>query len=178
MNEKNKFVEAMEKEVAWKKTENGQDALNTTFDACLDLFSTIGALRKRSDSDIEAKIGAAYAEDKLVCMKIIFYARDIEEGLGERRVFRIALKYLAQRHSKDVAVNIANIVKYGRFDDLYELVDTPVEEEAFKYFDILRIYLFIAYCILISSVDFLILCPLFFLINLVKCWSLFLSQSS
>ena len=133
MEKENKFVQAMEKEVAWKETENGQTALNTTFDACLDLFSTIGALRKRTDGDIEAKVGAAYAEDKLVCMKIIFYARDIEEGLGERRVFRIALRYLAHRHSRDVIVNIPNIVKYGRFDDLYELVDTPVEKEAFAF---------------------------------------------
>lgn len=133
MEKENKFVQAMEKEVAWTETENGQTALNTTFDACLDLFSTIGALRKRADGDIEAKVGAAYAEYKLVCMKIIFYARDIEEGLGERRVFRIALRYLAHRHSRDVIVNIPNIVKYGRFDDLYELVDTPVEKEAFAF---------------------------------------------
>ena len=133
MEKENKFTQAIEKEVAWKETENGQTALNTTFDACLDLFSTIGALRKRSDGDIEAKIGAAYAEDKLVCMKCIFYARDIEQGLGERRVFRIALRYLAQRHPRDIVVNIPNIVKYGRFDDLYELVDTPVEKEAFAF---------------------------------------------
>ena len=131
--EKNKFTEAIEKEMAWKETENGQTALNTTFDACLDLFSTIGALRKRSDGDIETKVAAAYAEDKLVAMKCIFYARDIEEGLGERRVFRIALKYLAQRHPRDIVVNIPNIVKYGRFDDLYELVGTPVEKEAFTF---------------------------------------------
>lgn len=131
--EKNKFTQAMEKEVAWKETENGQTALNTTFDACLDLFSTIGALRKRGDGDIEAKVGAAYAEDKLLCMKIVFYARDIEQGLGERRVFRVALKYLARRHPRDIVVNIPNIVKYGRFDDLYELVDTPVEKEAFAF---------------------------------------------
>lgn len=132
MNE-NKFVQAIEKEVAWKETENGQTALNTTFDACLDLFSTIGALRKRSDGDIEQKIAKAYAEDRLVCMKLVFYARDIDEGLGERRVFRIALRYLAHRHSRDVVVNIPNIVKYGRFDDLYELIGTPVEKEAFAF---------------------------------------------
>ena len=32
-NENNKFCQAIEREVAWKKTENGQTALNTTFDA-------------------------------------------------------------------------------------------------------------------------------------------------
>ena len=36
--ETNKFAQAMEREVAWKTTENGQPALNTTFDKCLDLF--------------------------------------------------------------------------------------------------------------------------------------------
>lgn len=133
MEKENKFVQAIEKEVAWKETENGQTALNTTFDACLDLFSTIGALRNRTDGDIEKKVAAAYAEDKLVCMKIVFYARDIEEGLGERRAFRVAIKYLAQRHPQDVRANIENIVKYGRFDDLYELVGTPVEDDAFAF---------------------------------------------
>ena len=132
-NAKNLFVQAIEREVAWKETENGQPALNTTFDACLDLFSTIGALRKRSDADIEQKIAAAYAENKLVCMKIIFYARDIEQGLGERRVFKVAMRYLAHRHRNDVLVNIPNIVTYGRFDDLYVFVGTPVEKEAFKF---------------------------------------------
>lgn len=129
----NRFTDAIEKEVAWKTTENGQPALNTTFDANLDLFSTIGALRNRSDADIESKISAAYAEDKLICMKCIFYARDIRGGLGERRVFRTALRYLAQRHPADVALNIPNIVKYGRFDDLYELVGTPLEYNAFRF---------------------------------------------
>ena len=73
MNENNnKFVQAMEKEVAWKETENGQTALNTTFDACLDLFSTIGALRKRTDGDIEAKVGAAQS-----CQPLLAHLYDI-----------------------------------------------------------------------------------------------------
>lgn len=131
--EKSKFVEAMEKEVAWKETENGQPALNTTFDACLDLFSTIGALRTRSNRDIENKVAKAYAENKLVAMKTIFYARDIEYGLGERRTFRIAFHYLANVYPEDVKLNIPNIATYGRFDDLYELVGTPLEKDAFEY---------------------------------------------
>ena len=51
----NNFVNAIEKEIAWKLTENGLDALNTTFDKCLDLFATIGALRIRSDAEIQDK---------------------------------------------------------------------------------------------------------------------------
>src|SRR5574343_643302 len=101
----NKFVTAMEQTVAWKLTENGLDALNTTFDSCLDLFSTIGALRTRSDSDIANKFMKAYTEQPLTAMKILFYARDIEGGLGERRVFRVGLKWLANNRTKDVIAN-------------------------------------------------------------------------
>lgn len=129
----NKFVTAMEQTVAWKLTENGLDALNTTFDSCLDLFSTIGALRTRSDSNIANKFMKAYTEQPLTAMKILFYARDIEEGLGERRVFRVGLKWLANNRTKDVIANIENIVKFGRYDDLYELVETPAEQAAFDF---------------------------------------------
>lgn len=129
----NKFVAAMEKEVAWKLTENGLDALNTTFDANLDLFATIGALRTRSEKDIEVLFMEAYTEEPLTAMKILFYARDIKGGLGERRTFRIALKWLAQNRTADVIANITNIAKFGRYDDLYELVGTPAEDAMFTF---------------------------------------------
>ena len=119
----NNFVNAIEKEIAWKLTENGLDALNTTFDKCLDLFATIGALRTRSDADIQDKFAAAYQESPLTAMKILFYARDIDEGLGERRVFRLGLDWLVRFHPEHLYLNIANIVKYGRWDDLYTLVN-------------------------------------------------------
>lgn len=129
----NKFVAAIENEVAWKLTENGLDALNTTFDANLDLFSTIGALRSRADKEIETMFMKAYVEQPLTAMKILFYARDIQGGLGERRVFRIALKWLALNRTKDVIANIENIAKFGRFDDLYVLVDTEAEKAMFDF---------------------------------------------
>lgn len=128
----NSFINAMDKQVAWKTTENGLDALNTTFDACLDLFSTIGALRSRKDAEINEKVANAYAESPLVCMKTLFYARDIDEGLGERHVFRVGLRYLAETRSQDVALNLENIVKFGRFDDLYLLVGTPLENKMWE----------------------------------------------
>lgn len=129
----NAFVQAMEKEVAWKQTENGADALNTTFDANLDLFATIGAMRKRSKNDVEIKFIKAYEEDPLTAVKILFYARDIEEGLGERNVFRICLHKLAEIKPQDAIINIPNIVKFGRWDDLYALVNTDAERAAFLF---------------------------------------------
>ena len=43
------FAEAMKNETKWTRTENGAVALNTTGTACLDLFGTIGALRKEEE---------------------------------------------------------------------------------------------------------------------------------
>lgn len=122
------FAEAIKNEQKWTRTENGAVALNTTSDALLDLFSTIGALRSRDITEIETKVEEAYKEDALNTVKCIFYARDVREGLGEREVPRIALNYLARKHPEAVIKNIHLIREYGRWDDIYCLVNTPVED--------------------------------------------------
>lgn len=130
---KNKFLDGLAEETNWKLTENQADALESTTDSLLDLFGTIGALRTRSDKDIEVAFMKAYHEDNLLALKMLFYARNIRGGLGERRVFRIILKWLAERDPKHIIVNFGNIAKFGRWDDFYAFVDTPIEEEAFEY---------------------------------------------
>ena len=83
-------------------TENGAAARNTTGDARLDLFATIGSLRRADPERIELLFAEAYQADPLFALKILFYARDIREGLGERRVFRILLQYLAEYHRRQL----------------------------------------------------------------------------
>ena len=62
-------------------------------------------------------------------MQFIFFIRDREEGLGERRLFRIIIKHLANTEPEMVKKVIPVIAEYGRFDDLLELFDTPLEKE-------------------------------------------------
>ena len=62
-------------------------------------------------------------------MKILFFARDIRGGLGERRVFRTIFSWLAQNEPGSVKKNIQYVVEYGRFDDLLALMDTSCEPE-------------------------------------------------
>ena len=128
------FAQAITNETRWTRTENGAIALNTTSDACLDLFGTIGALREASEERITTLFEEAYKENPLLAAKIAFYARDIRgdkntSGLGERRVFRVFLKYMALQHPEVIKPNLDLIGVYGRFDDLYELIDTPLENE-------------------------------------------------
>ena len=128
------FAEAMKQEQKWTRTENGAVALNTTSDALLDLFGTIGALRNADETRITTLFEEAYKADPLIATKILFYARDIRgdeetSGLGERKVFRVILKYCAKYHPEAIRPNLDLIGVYGRYDDLYELVGTPLEDE-------------------------------------------------
>ena len=127
------FANAIKNEEKWTLTENGAVALNTTSDKVLNLFSTVGALRNTDNTRIETKVADAFNENPLLTLKCLFWARDIREGAGERETFRVAMRYLANHHPWAVKANLHLFGEYGRFDDLYCLVDTTVEEDMWKY---------------------------------------------
>ena len=100
------FIDALKNEGRKIFTENGASAYNTSGNACVDLFGSIGSLRNRNESEIESLFGEAFKEDKLLATKMLFYARDIRGGLGERRVFRVLIKYLANYHKEAIIPNL------------------------------------------------------------------------
>ena len=112
------------------RTENGAMTLRSTGDECLNLFATIGALRNATEDEITARFLRAYAENPDLAMKLLFYARDIRGGLGERRVFRVILAWLASNEPASLRRNIAYVAEYGRWDDVLALLDTPAKAEA------------------------------------------------
>jgi len=111
-------------------TENGATTLRSTGSDCLDLFATIGALRNAEDQEIIVRFARAYAEDRDLAMKMLFYSRDIRGGLGERRVFRTILKHLADVQPESVRKNLHLVSEYGRWDDLTVLFGTKCEKDA------------------------------------------------
>lgn len=123
------FAEALREETTHTYTENGAQAKNTSGDKLVDLYSTIGALRSADENRITRLFDDALVEDKLLATKILFYARDIRGGLGERRTFRILIKHLAMYHPETIRPNIDLIGVFGRYDDLYELIGTPLEND-------------------------------------------------
>lgn len=111
-------------------TENGMTTNSTTLNNCVDLFFKIGALRGQ---DKQKKINAfvkAYSEDSLTAMRILFWARDVRGGAGERGTFREILTYIADTKTDSLRKNLPLISEYGRWDDLLVLVDTKLEKEA------------------------------------------------
>lgn len=123
------FAEAMRNESKFTRTENGAVALNTTSNALLDLFGTIGALREADGNRIKTLFAEAYNQDALFATKIVFYARDIRGGLGERKTFRTLIRYMADKHPEALRPNLDLIGVFGRYDDLYELIGTPLEND-------------------------------------------------
>lgn len=111
-------------------TENGAVTYRSSFSDCVDLFGTIGALRNQSNEDILSRFIRAYAENPDTAMKILFYARDIRGGLGERRVFRTIIRWLACNEPASLRKNLGFIAEYGRWDDLIVLLDTPCRNDA------------------------------------------------
>lgn len=121
------MLNELKKEANRTLTENGAATYCTTQSDCLDLFAAIGALRREDDKEIAERFARAYAEDPDLAMKILFYARDVRGGLGERRVFRTCLRWLAEYAPESVRRNIARIAEYGRWDDVFVLEGTLCE---------------------------------------------------
>ena len=127
------MLEKLKKENNYGYTENGAVTYKSTQSDCLDLFSTIGAMRYLSDKEIINRFVRAYIEDADLAMKILFYGRDVREGLGQRRTFRVIIKWLAQNHKDSFVKNMSFIPEYGRFDDLLEMIGTDCEKNVLEF---------------------------------------------
>ena len=129
----NEFLNAMKENMNYTTTENGAITHKTTNNKVLDMFAMGGSMRSRSENDITNMFFQAYSEDKDLALKCLFYLRDARGGQGERRFFRICIKWLANFFSTEMSHLIPKVAEYGRYDDLFELFDTPVEEDMMKY---------------------------------------------
>lgn len=130
----NPFVQAMQVAGNNTVTENGALSNKSTLNYVLDWFGAGGALRQRSDADKIALFSKAFAQDRNLAMKILFYFRDVREGQGERKTFRTIMNWLGQYYPDVARKNLENVGFYGRYDDLYSLVGTSLEKEVFNVF--------------------------------------------
>lgn len=109
---------------------------STSFNEIVDLFFLIGATRNMSDEQIIDAFNAALVANPIKALKILFYARDIEKGLGERRVFRIIITHLAKKYPdfiKDNLLNRKNILdNIVRVDDLVYIASQLINERKNK----------------------------------------------
>ena len=124
------MLNAIKRELNKKVTTNGAIAYSSTLNRVLDMFALGGAYRNRSDDDIITLFECALDENKELAMKCLFWIRDVRGGAGERHFFRVCMKWLAETYPDWAREVMIHIPDFGRFDDLYCFVDTPLQQEA------------------------------------------------
>lgn len=89
---KNSFISSMFSNNTF--TENGMPAHTGSMSALVDMLFKMGAIRtgKVNDKikqDMITLFAQAFREDEEKAVKLLFYGRDIESGMGEREFFRV-----------------------------------------------------------------------------------------
>lgn len=127
----NTFMNGLRENANYKVTENGAVAVKSTNSALYDMFALGGAYRSRTDEDCILLFKNAYMENPTYALKCLFYLRDARGGQGERRFFRVCMKWLANADSVAAKRNLQYVAEFGRWDDLYLFVGTNLENEMF-----------------------------------------------
>ena len=133
------FMNAMKEETDKQMTytENGALAYETAGKALLDFLFATTMLRKEDEETIKKEITKVYFEDPVMANKFMFWERDCRGGNGERRIFRTYLKWLAENKPEVCKVIIPLVPEYGRFDDLWCLLDTSLKVDVCVYMRII-----------------------------------------
>ena len=112
-------------------TENGALGYKTTGKNLLDMNFAVSSLRNKADAEIQEMFKGVLAENVNTAIVYLFFLRDVRGGLGERRSFRVCLQYLAGEYPDKVRKIMPLISEYGRWDDLFCLIDTKVQNDMF-----------------------------------------------
>lgn len=109
------------------QTANGGAALPTSLNALTDLFFTIGAARGK---DISSQFMQALQTDPFKAITMLFWARDVRGGAGERDTFRKLLTVLETARADLITKVIHLVPEYGRWDDLSMFQTVQVRDQA------------------------------------------------
>lgn len=129
----NELLKNLKEEANKTYTTNGAKTYASTMSKVYDLFAQGAAMRGATDDDCIFMFKQAYEENPKLALKCLFWLRDIRGGAGERRFFRLCIKWLAMNYPKEMEHLIEYISEYGRYDDLFELFGTSLESHMMGY---------------------------------------------
>ena len=112
------------------RTENGAVGYATSASKLVDFFYRLSSYRNCDEAKIAVDFQAAWAEDARLALKLLFLAGDVREGIGERRVFRAGLRFLANEHPEKLRSILPLVPIYSRWDVLVELCEHPAVADA------------------------------------------------
>ena len=125
----NLIKDELEKQENHSMTENGAIGYKSAGSALVDINYKVSSLRKSEEEEIANLFDLAFDENREYALKWLFFARDVREGLGERRLFRICYKRLADLDIDAFYKNLDFISEYGRWDDLVSLIGISQESD-------------------------------------------------
>lgn len=124
----NTFANAVQHTPEYSRTHNGGLTFKSSTDPVVDLFFLIGASRGK---DITVPFEKALNYDSERTLRMLFYARDIRQGMGERQTFRSLMKFLEANYPLAAVRLIQLIPEYGRWDDILIFTSRATQEVAF-----------------------------------------------
>ena len=115
-------------------TENGALGFRTSGKELVDFNFGIASMRNSSEEEIKGRFLKTWNEEPFLALRMIFFARDCREGLGERRLARICLREISELQPDSLIKNLHLIPEYGRWDDVTSLIgiNNKIDEEIFK----------------------------------------------
>lgn len=102
-------------------TQNGDLAFKSYGDIIVDMFYKIGALREQEKGAYALKLEECYKQDPEATIKILLYARDIKNGMGERSIVRDAIIELSENHPNTMLNLVSLLPEIGRWDDVIDI---------------------------------------------------------
>jgi hypothetical protein len=114
-------------------TENGALSNAGTGSKVLDFFALGGAIRNIEPTKALNVFKYAYNENVLLTLKTMFYFRDIRGGQGQRKAFRDQLVLIEYVNPGILRRNLGNVVEFGRWDDLFVLLDTTLRDDVINF---------------------------------------------
>lgn len=117
-----------------RETENGALAFSAAQSDLVDFFYKISSFRQMPVEQKQSAFLKALAEDEELAYRMLFFARDIRGGLGERQLFRDIVRVLPEN---EIVKLLPLFPEYGRWDDVLDLlgdvkVSTRVRDAAFN----------------------------------------------
>ena len=132
------FMKALENEMNVSYTENGMKGYKTTNNELVDFNFALAGFRSLEDEDLVLRVKKLFADKNLsvdTLLRYMFFIRDVREGMGERKVFRVMFKELALNYPYIAKAFIPYVAEYGRWDDLFILAETSLKVAMFAYLD-------------------------------------------
>ncbi|KMP05697.1 hypothetical protein CIRG_05378 [Coccidioides immitis RMSCC 2394] len=115
------FIDALDKTIARHKridsaelapnnralTDNFGVTFASTESSLVDLFHSLdGEWTETKQKELESLLDSSWKENSLACLKIIWNARSIHLGKGNRHIFYIAMGWLKENHPRTLLANL------------------------------------------------------------------------